>query len=121
MKLLGNMFILDEMLQSDIFRLHTNASHPIYKAHFPQHPVTPGVCIVKLIEDLMAQRLGINLQLKRVKNLKFIQPIIPSEALNLEVNFQEMQMKDGFVWGKGAITSGETVFTKFSLQFEKIN
>lgn len=121
MKLLGDMFIVDENPQSGIFRLHTNASHPIYKDHFPQHPVTPGVCIVKLIEELTEQRLGVNVQLKRVKNLKFIQPIIPSQALELEVGFQEMQLKDGFAWVKGAITSDGVTFTKFSLLFEKIN
>lgn len=121
MKLLGNMFIADGSPQSAISRLHTNASHPIYKAHFPQHPVTPGVCIVKLIEELTEQQLGVNLELKQVKNLKFIQPIIPNEALELEVSFREMQMKDEFAWVKGAITSGGTVFTKFSLLFEEIN
>ena len=31
-----------------IFKVRLNASHVIYKAHFPGMPITPGVCIIQM-------------------------------------------------------------------------
>ena len=45
---------------------------PIYKAHFPGYPVTPGVTIVQMAMELIGK------QLKGAKDIKFTVPIIPS-------------------------------------------
>lgn len=45
---------------------------PVYKAHFPGYPVTPGVTIVQMAMELIGK------QLKGAKDIKFTVPIIPS-------------------------------------------
>ncbi|MFQ7386709.1 MAG: hypothetical protein ACLRM8_02525 [Alistipes sp.] len=31
------------------FRVRLDASHPVYRGHFPGHPVLPGVCTLQLV------------------------------------------------------------------------
>ena len=35
------------------YRVSLNASHIIYEAHFPGNPVTPGVCIIQIVKELV--------------------------------------------------------------------
>ena len=46
---------------------------PIYAAHFPGYPVTPGVTLVQIALELMGKKL------KSAKDIKFVVPVIPSE------------------------------------------
>ena len=34
--------------------LTLNAEHPIFKGHFPNNPVTPGVCMMQIVKNLTA-------------------------------------------------------------------
>ena len=47
---------------------------PVYAAHFPGYPITPGVTIVQMALDLMGRRLS------GAKDIKFVEPILPSSA-----------------------------------------
>lgn len=43
--------------------LTLNAEHPIFKGHFPNNPVTPGVCMMQIVKNLTEQITGHQLQL----------------------------------------------------------
>lgn len=45
---------------------------PIYAAHFPGYPVTPGVALLQMALDLMGRPL------KAASNIKFLIPVCPS-------------------------------------------
>ena len=36
---------------TDKIWLRLNPDHPIYHAHFPGNPITPGVCIVQIVGE----------------------------------------------------------------------
>ena len=36
-----------------------NLNHPIYKGHFPQQPVVPGVCMMQMMAELVGEALEI--------------------------------------------------------------
>ena len=95
---------------------------PVYKGHFPGYPITPGVCLVEIALELiaeMADQVGHDerevghdrrVRLVGAKNIKFTNPIIPSEATELRFN----------LGGEGSertveILSGETLCAKMSL------
>lgn len=50
-------------------------SHPIYAAHFPGNPITPGACLVRIAEELVS---GCMLS---ITNLKFMRPVLPSDTI----------------------------------------
>ncbi|MDR2139756.1 MAG: glycosyltransferase [Tannerella sp.] len=56
-----------------------NASHPIFQAHFPGHPVTPGVCIVQLAKEIVSVYYAKSFFLCGLRNVKFLRIIDPSE------------------------------------------
>ena len=88
---------------------------PVYQGHFPGYPITPGVCLVEIALELiaeMADQVGHDERVRLVgaKNIKFTNPIIPSEATELRFN----------LGGEGSertveILSGETLCAKMSL------
>ncbi len=45
---------------------------PIYKAHFPGYPVTPGVTLVQMGLELMGRKLA------AAKDIKFVVPVLPT-------------------------------------------
>lgn len=49
------------------FRLRLNPEHFIYQAHFPGEPVTPGVCILQIGKELLAELLQESLEITHVK------------------------------------------------------
>ena len=46
---------------------------PIYAAHFPGFPVTPGVTLVQMALELMGKKL------LGAKDIKFVVPVLPSK------------------------------------------
>lgn len=46
---------------------------PIYAAHFPAFPVTPGVTLVQMGLELMGKKL------QSAKDIKFVVPVLPSK------------------------------------------
>ena len=102
---------------------------PVYQGHFPGYPITPGVCLVEIALELiaeMADQVGHDegevghderevghderVRLVGAKNIKFTSPIIPAEGMELRFN----------LGGEGSertveILSGETLCAKMSL------
>lgn len=56
-------------------RLHPESA--IYAAHFPGYPITPGVVLVRIAVELLSELQGRTLDVKSVKNIKFVSPVIP--------------------------------------------
>ena len=88
---------------------------PVYRGHFPGYPITPGVCLVEIALELIAEMAGQaghdgKVRLVGAKNIKFTSPIIPDEGTELRFN----------LGGEGSertveILSGETLCAKMSL------
>ena len=54
------------------FQLSLHPEWPIYKAHFPGHPITPGVCIVQMVQELLQVLQNRELCLRQAKNVKYV-------------------------------------------------
>lgn len=59
--------------------------HSIFLGHFPGNPVTPGVCMLQLIKELVEKQLDKKLFLSRGVNVKFTARINPFEQPLLKV------------------------------------
>lgn len=106
---------------SKTFKIGLNSNSPIYAAHFPGNPITPGVCLIHmachLVQDFFLQRLV----LMQVVNAKFLAPLSPIS--NPEVFFRIKQAdwteEDHTRYLKviTEVFAGNTIFTKLSLLF----
>lgn len=61
------------------FEVKLNPGCFIYKAHFPGEPVTPGVCIVQMAKELLEELVDCQLDIVRVKNVKFLSVLSPTD------------------------------------------
>ena len=96
------------------FRIKLNAENFIYQAHFPNNPITPGVCLIQMAEELFSLLKGAAFSIKMLKNVKFIKPINPLEFP--EVNFLLEFAENENLWQlKVLIKKEETIFAKMSL------
>ena len=120
MKLLDQLFILDEIDESENgfeAMLQTNPEHPIYAAHFPGNPITPGVCIIQIANELLEKYLGKRLFLKTIKNVKFLSVIIPAEGKKIKYAFSGIAETE-MGYKTQVVVSDETmVYAKMSLIF----
>ncbi len=98
------------------FTIRLNANHPIYTGHFPEDPITPGVCIVQMAIDLFSHITQHNCHLVKAKNVKFLQIIRPGEhpEVHYHLSWEPGEASDYVV--KVVVTSEETTFSKMSLQ-----
>lgn len=116
MKLQNEMFtVVSETAGEVCVRLH--ADHFIYQAHFPGNPITPGVCIVQMICEILQNRLGRPLSLAKIVNLKFVSVINPIESHEITIKFGSVVSDDNECKAKGVIEANGCVKTKFSLLF----
>jgi len=118
------------MLYNDIYTIiekHDNAvkirllpESAIYRAHFPGNPITPGVCQVGIVEELVRTCFGKDVRLVEIKNLKFMDVLRPEPSVETVVVFEKMEETDNRLAVRGKLAVGEKVFTKFSLVFEMV-
>lgn len=116
MKLINSLCTV-ERVDGDQIQLRLNADHEIYRAHFPGTPVTPGVCLVQMVGELLSQRVGRELTLNRVVNLKFVSVVSPLETPLIEVSFTSIDDDGGQCKVKGTVTANGEQKTKYSLIF----
>lgn len=101
-----------------VFRVRINPEWPIYKAHFPGHPITPGVCIVQMVQELLQQLLHRELVLRKAKNIKYVSIISPEEVTDLNVIFSKAETQpDESIKVQAQVSNGDTLYTKLSATF----
>ncbi len=92
-----------------------NPLHKIYEGHFPGDPVTPGVCQIQMVKEVIREIIGQDLFLQEAKSIKFLNILTPDcENLNLEMEWDE---NDSVVDVTARLSSGDQIFLKFSGRF----
>ena len=82
------------------FTIELNSSHFIYLAHFPEEPITPGVCIVQIGQELLELLLEesclkkYRLEIKKVKNVKFLSVISPKNNPTIVYTMKKVEMSE---------------------------
>ncbi|HSJ12131.1 MAG TPA: hypothetical protein VK916_05565 [Gillisia sp.] len=69
-------------------KIHINKEHELYKGHFPERPVTPGVILMQLFKEEAERISGKELQLAKATNVKFTSVVDPNQDEHLILNSQ---------------------------------
>ncbi len=109
----STQLIEDNKLTAEIV---LNSEHPIFKGHFEQMPVVPGVCQTQIIKEILQLHFKKELMLQKGDNIKFLAMIIPTQIKNIfvEININN-QLENYQVDAK--LFSESTIFTKFKGTF----
>ena len=94
-----------------------NAEHPIYKGHFPEVPVAPGVTLVQLIQELVEKKANTKLFLREGSNIKFLAMVNPQIENVLKISYTFIR-KEKFLDTTATISGKENIYVKFKGTFE---
>jgi 3-hydroxyacyl-[acyl-carrier-protein] dehydratase len=96
-----------------------NAAHAIFHGHFKQVPITPGVCMIEMIKEIVTEKLNLNLFLEEGNNIKFLSMVNPLENPQLSINFELVHGAD-FISCTASCSAGATVCVKFKGKFRVV-
>lgn len=83
MKLKNSLYTIERIATDGTtvgYELLLRADHAIYQAHFPNEPVTPGVCILQILRELLEEHTGRHYEVAKVKNVKFLSILSPVDT-----------------------------------------
>ena len=120
MNFLDDLFILQSTEATEngfTARLLCNASHPVYQAHFPGNPITPGACLLKTAGEALQSFKGRKLYLKTAKNIKYLNLLIPEKGKAVRFEFTNLTEIDNGCKTQLVIEDDTAVYSKMSLTF----
>ena len=119
MKLINDFFEIVSTVQRDDSyqcKVKLNPEHRIYKAHFPGNPITPGVCLMQMGEELLEQKCGQQLQLSTVKSIRFKKIVGPNDMPTF--TFTKEVLNEDRLSVEVAIADAEGEFVTMVLQYQ---
>ena len=86
--LLGHFYTIDSAERSDhviTAVVSFDAGHPIFKGHFPDQPIVPGVCQTQMLGEVLSQVLDRELSLSSAASIKFLNVVDPGKNKQLQL------------------------------------
>lgn len=119
----NDFFYITESDFSDpapLARIALNPEHEIYKAHFPGEPITPGVCQIQIVSELLSLCLNAKTFLTDIKNVKYLSVISPLRTTALTVIFKKMELAEETCSISAQIEGDGRIFSKLSMTFHVV-
>ena len=98
------------------FVVQFKPEHIIYKAHFPNNPITPGVCIVQIAKELFSFLTEKNYTITKLKSVKFLNPILPNDMV---VFYFDWEYIDDLYHIKVHVFDVDVSFAKINMQLKQ--
>ncbi len=93
-----------------------NPSHKIYKGHFPEIPVAPGVTLIQMLQEILVKKINQSLTLKEGSNIKFLAMINPLRENVITISYTVLQ-KENEIDVTANIAGKEIIYVKFKGKF----
>ncbi len=106
--------------QSDneiIAKIILNPEHDIYKGHFPNNPVVPGVISIQIVNEILSEHLEKKIMTSSAKSIKFPAMINPNVNPQLFVKIKYTKNEDNSYKVTAQIIFEDLIFLKFSGSF----
>ena len=100
--------------------IELNSDHTIYQAHFPGEPITPGVCQIQIVTEILEEYLGKSVILSDIKTVKYVAVISPVETPHIKVLMKKIEVIDDLCKVNVIFSSNETIFSKMSMTYHVV-
>jgi 3-hydroxyacyl-[acyl-carrier-protein] dehydratase len=94
-----------------------NPAHAIFKGHFPNLPIVPGVCMVQIVKEIVEMHLGKKLFLESAGTIKFLAMLNPEAQQRVNVEVEVKSVVDNKYEVDGKFFFGATTFFKMKADF----
>ncbi|MGN6646246.1 MAG: hydroxymyristoyl-ACP dehydratase [Cytophaga sp.] len=95
-------------------RLLVDAAHPVFKGHFPDVPVLPGVCMIQCVKELIETSLQVKASIDKADMIKFLSMLNPVESnvIDAEIVIRE-RTEAGLVF-QASLKNADRFLLKYS-------
>ena len=100
-------------------QIKINVKHEVFKGHFPDNPIVPGVITTKMVSEVLQKFLNKKLDMIAGDNIKFMSMIQPNKVSELTVNISYSLNDENIYKIKSDVRNEETIFLKFSGKFKE--
>ena len=117
MKLMSSLYTIQSRQAQGTaisFDLLLHADNPIYQAHFPGEPITPGVCVIQIAKELLEIVYDRPLVVRAIKNVKFLAVISPVTNPQIRYTIDGLQETTDGVKAVVVVTADDRVMTHIS-------
>lgn len=108
---------LNTVEKSTTVAITINKDHEVFKGHFPNNPVTPGVCMMQIIKEITEKVVDKKLFMSSSSNVKFMAIINPEETPDLVLTIVISETEDGYKI-KNVSKFNDTVALKLSATYK---
>src|SRR5690349_6618376 len=112
--LLNSLFFVEGIeYNNELVRasLRLDGDHPIFRGHFPNLPVVPGVCMIQTVKEIMENLEGRRLIIADAPNIKFLAVLNPKEnsSVDLSISIDE-RLEENLMKISATINNGPVIF-----------
>lgn len=101
--------------------LTLNSKHSIFKGHFPDFPIVPGVVLIQIIKEILEFNLESKLLLVEAKSVKFLDFINPLKTNKMQFEIIHKSTEEGMLKIQAIIKSEHAIHFKFSADYKPYN
>lgn len=94
-----------------------NEDSSLYAGHFPGFPVTPGVCQVLMIKEILVEVLDIPLQLSKARHIKFNNLHEPGKVNTMQSRIRYEIDDNRIIHVNAQLFEGNTKYLSFKGEF----
>lgn len=119
--LLNDFFKINHISTSDkyVVAIELNPQHDIFKGHFPNTPVTPGVCLTQMVKETIEEITKKKLLLVNSSNMKFMAVLNPEVHPKANITIQLKEKEDQLIHAESSVSFDEIVFFIFKGSFKE--
>lgn len=114
--LLGNFYhILESSKDGQTYRVKVafNAAHEIFKGHFPDLPVVPGVCQTQMLIEVLGQVLNRPIEMRLAHHIKFLALLNPTKENTIDMEIKIDKEEADRIWVSAIYTSPVETYFRF--------
>ncbi|MAX80087.1 MAG: hypothetical protein CL843_07920 [Crocinitomicaceae bacterium] len=93
--------------------IQLDQEHEIFKGHFPQQAVLPGVCLIDMLTEILSEHLNKPLQLTEASAVKYLRMVTPDKDSNLKLKLIFDQQESGVALQASSLLEDASTNMKF--------
>ncbi|WP_018345143.1 hypothetical protein [Cytophaga aurantiaca] len=108
--------ILSHKAEAESIRaeIEIDATHELFKGHFPSVPVLPGVCMVQCVKELIEYSIQKKTRLDKADTIKFLSMLNPAESNMVSAEIALKEHTEARVVFQASLKSNNQVLLKYS-------
>lgn len=100
----------------NIVKVLLNENHEVFKGHFPDNPVVPGVFLIQMVKEIIELLENKKFQIKKSDEIKFVNMVVPTIFKNLIVEITNKSTEERAFAYNILVKNEEYTFIKMKLE-----